>query len=258
MATEGLPLKTILVTGGTGRLGVPTVARLRAAGHEVRVLSRREGPGRVVGDLGSGRGVREAVAGTQAVVHLATANGLGAGEAVLMKTVVDASREVGVPHVISVSIVGVDRIPLWYYRQKLEAERELEASGLPHSILRATQFHELVAAAFTAQRFLPVVVAPRFTMQPIDTRDVSVRLAELVAAEPAGRVADIGGPEQVPAGELARQWADAASLRRRIIRVSLPGRTFAAFAEGRNLVPGAPYGTTTFSDFLASRHGART
>lgn len=250
-------MDSILVTGGTGRLGVPTVARLRSAGREVRVLSRREGPGRVVGDLGSGRGVREAMAGVETVVHLATANGLGAGEAALMKTVVDASREEGVRHIVSVSIVGVDRIPLGYYRQKVEGERVLEASGLPHTLLRATQFHDLVVAFFTAQRFLPVVFAPRFSMQPIDTADVAVRLGELVAAEPAGRVADIGGPEQVPAGELARQWADAASRRRRIVPVSLPGRTFAALAEGRNLVPGVPYGTTTFSEFLASRYGAR-
>lgn len=256
---EGLHVKTILVTGGTGRLGVPTVARLREAGHDVRVLSRRDGAGRVVGDLRSGRGVRDAVAGAETVVHLATANGLRGGEVPLMRTVVDAARDAGVRHVISVSIVGVDGVPLSYYRQKLEAEQVLEASGLPHTILRATQFHDLVVALFTGQRFLPVVFAPRFSMQPIDTGDVAMRLAELVTAGPAGRVPDIGGPEQLPAGELARQWADAASLRRRIVPVSFPGRTFAALAEGRNLVPGAPpYGTKTFAEHLASRYGART
>jgi uncharacterized protein YbjT (DUF2867 family) len=250
-------MNSILVTGGTGRLGVPTVARLRAAGHEVRVLSRREAPGRVIGDLRSGRGVRDAIAGVDTVMHLATANGLGVGEAALMKAVVDASREAGVQHLVAVSIVGVDRIPLGYYRQKLEAEQVLETSGIAHTILRATQFHDLVVALFTAQRFMPVVLAPGFSIQPIDTGDVAVRLAELVAAGPARRVADIGGPEQVPAGRLARQWADAASVRRRIVPVSLPGKTFTAYAEGHHLVPGAPYGTTTFSEFLVSRCGAR-
>jgi uncharacterized protein YbjT (DUF2867 family) len=222
------------------------------------VLSRRAGAARVGGDLRSGRGVREAVAGVEAVMHLATRNGVGRGEVPLMRTVIDAAREAGVRHVIYVSIVGVDRIPLWYYLQKHEAEQVLASSGLAHTILRATQYHELVVDVFTAQRFLPVVLAPKISLQPIATHDVADRLAELAAAEPAGRVPDIGGPERLTAGELARQWADAASVRRPIVPVSLPGRTFAALAEGRNLVPGAPYGTTTFAEFLTSRYGART
>jgi uncharacterized protein YbjT (DUF2867 family) len=250
-------MTSILLTGGTGRLGVPTVGRLRAAGHDVRVLSRHEGDGRVVGDLRSGEGVREAVDGVETVVHLATRNGVGTGEAGLMRTIVDASRAAGVRHVVYMSIVGVDRIPLGYYRQKLESELLLEASGLPHTILRATQFHQLVAGLFTAQRFLPVVFAPRISFQPIAVDDVAVRLAELATAEPAGRVPDIGGPEQLTALELARRWADAASVRRRIMPLSLPGKTFAAYAAGHNLVPGVPYGTTTFAEFLAATNRTR-
>jgi uncharacterized protein YbjT (DUF2867 family) len=249
-------MTTILVAGGTGRLGVPTVARLRAAGHDVRVLSRHPGEGRVVGDLRSGAGVREAVAGVDTVLHLATRNGMGTGEVPLMRTLVDASREAGVGHLVYVSIVGIDRIPLGYYRQKLASERLLETSGLPHTIVRATQFHQLIAALFTAQRFLPVIFTPRFSFQPIDTADVAARLAELAAGAPAGRVADLGGPEQLSALELAGQWADAASVRRSIVPLSLPGATFAAFGAGHNLVPGAPYGTTTFAEYLASRYGA--
>jgi uncharacterized protein YbjT (DUF2867 family) len=249
-------MTSILVTGGTGRLGVPTAERLRAAGHDVRVLSRHEGDGRVVGDLRSGDGIREAVAGAETVVHLATRNGVGTGEAGLMRTIVAASREAGVGHVVFSSIVGVDRIPLGYYRQKHESEQLLEASGLPHTILRATQFHELVTDVFTAQRFLPVVFAPKFSLQPIAARDVAARLADLAAAEPAGRVPDFGGPERLPALELARQWADAASVRRRIVPVSLPGKTFRAYAAGHNLVPGPPYGTTSFTEFLAAKYEA--
>lgn len=247
-------MTSILVTGGTGRLGTPTVAWLRAAGHDVRALSRHEGGGRVVGDLRTGEGVAEAVAGVETVVHLATRNGLGSGEAPLMRTIIAAAREAGVRHVVFSSIVGVDRIPLGYYRQKLESERLLEASGLPHTILRATQFHELVIDVFTAQRFLPVVFAPKFSLQPIAADDVAARLADLAGAQPAGRVPDIGGPEQLPVLELARQWADAASVRRRIVPVSLPGKTFRAYAAGHNLVPRPAYGTTTFAEFLAATY----
>lgn len=251
---EGRRMTSILVTGGTGRLGLPTVERLRAAGHDVRVLSRHEGDGRVVGDLRSGEGVADAVAGVETIVHLATRNGLGSGEAPLMQTIVTAAREAGVRHVVYSSIVGVDRIPLGYYRQKLETERLLEASGLPHTIVRATQFHELVIDVFTAQRFLPVVFAPKFSVQPIAAGDVAARLADLAGAEPVGRVPDIGGPERLPVLELARLWAGAASVRRKIVPVSLPGKTVAAIAAGHNLVPGPPYGMTTFAEFLAAKY----
>lgn len=246
-------MTSILVTGGTGRAGRPTVELLRSAGHDVRALSRHEGPGRVVGDLRSGGGIHEAVAGADTVVHLATRSSFG--DAQLMRTLLDASRAGGVGHVVYLSIVGVDRIPLGYYRQKLAAEHLLGSSGLGHTILRATQFHELVAGVFTAQRILPVVLAPTVSVQPIAVGDVATRLAELATGEPAGRVPDVGGPEQLPARELARQWAAAASVHRRIVPVSVPGRTFAAVSAGHSLVPGSAFGTTTFADFLDTKYG---
>jgi len=67
-------------------------------------------------------------------------------------------------------------------------------------------------------------------------------------------VPDIGGPETLQACELARQWEVAASVRRRIVSFSLPGKTFAGYAAGHNLVPGQAYGSGTFGDFLAERY----
>jgi uncharacterized protein YbjT (DUF2867 family) len=243
---------SILVTGGTGRLGNPTVARLRSLGHDVRVLSRRGGEGRVIGDLRTGAGITEAVDGVETVVHLATMN--GRGDVAPARVLLDACRAAGVRHVAYISIVGVDRIPLGYYRQKLEVERMLASSGLPHTVLRATQFHDLVAGLFSGQRYLPVVFAPKFSFQPIAVDDVAARLAELATAAPAGRVPDIGGPETLSAVELARQWEVAASVRRRIVPVSLPGKTFAGYAAGHNLVPGPPHGTGRFGEFLTARY----
>lgn len=244
---------SILVTGGTGRLGRPTVARLRSAGNDVRVLSRRDGQGHVVGDLHSGVGITEAVAGVNTVVHLATRNGRGDVEPT--RTLLEACRAAGVGHVVYMSIVGVDRIPLGYYREKLEVEGLLASSGLPNTILRATQFHDLVAGLFTAQRYLPVVFAPAISFQPIAVADVAARVAELAGADAAGRVPDIGGPETLSAHELARQWEAAASVRRRIVPLALPGKTFAGYAAGHNLVPGPAYGSGTFGDYLAERYG---
>ena len=248
-------MTSILVTGGTGRLGLPTVARLRTAGHDVRVLSRREGEGHVIGDLRSGVGVQDAVDGVDTVLHLATRN--GRGDVTPTRILLDACRSAGIRHLIYMSIVGVDRIPLGYYREKLAIEGLLASSEVPHTILRATQFHDLVERLFSMQRHLPVIFAPTFSFQPIATADVAIRLAELARGEAAGRVPDIGGPERLPARALARQWELAASVRRTIAPIALPGRTFAGYASGHNLVPGPVYGSQTFAGFLTDRYGAR-
>lgn len=240
-------MTTILVTGATGTLGTPTTAQLTAAGHDVRALSRRTGPGLTTGDLLTGEGIPEAIAGVDTVVHLATGrNDVGQGEAAI-----SAARATGVAHFVLISIVGIEKIPLGYYDGKVEIERTLEASGVPFTILRATQFHQFVAAIFGSQRFSPVTLAPRFSFQPISTDEVAARLVELVGAEPSGRVADIGGPEQRTAHDLAEAWKAATRSRRPIWSPRMPGRTVAGFAAGHNLVPGEPYGVVTFEEYLA-------
>jgi uncharacterized protein YbjT (DUF2867 family) len=240
-------MSSILVTGGTGTLGRPTVARLLADGHQVRVLSRKPGPDRVVADLTTGDGLAAAVDGSEVVVHLATSQGRRDVEQT--RNLLDAAK--GVQHLIVMSIAGIDRIPLAYYRYKLEAERLVAESGVPYTILRATQFHNLVDQIFTAQRFSPVILAPTVTLQPISVDEVAVRLAELATARPVmGRVADIGGPERLSARELARQWKQARSSRRPVLPVRVPGRTFRAFADGAATVDGPAYGRISFAEYL--------
>ena len=150
-------MTTTLVTGATGTLGVPTVARLREAGHDVRALSRGSGPDLTTGDLLTGAGIREAVAGADTVLHLATGR-RGKGDVEATRTLLAAAAAAGVRHLVLISIVGIDDIPLAYYRDKVLIERLVRESGLPYSILRATQFHSFVEALFTAQRRSPVVV----------------------------------------------------------------------------------------------------
>lgn len=119
------------------------VALLRKSGTEPRVLSRQAGPGRVVGDLRSGTGIDDGVRGAPVILHAATDR---RGDAELTRTLIDAAHRSGSdPHLIYVSIVGVDRIPLGYYREKLAAERHVEDSNPPWTIQRATQFHDLLA-----------------------------------------------------------------------------------------------------------------
>ena len=240
-------MTSILVTGGTGNLGRPTVGQLRAAGHDVRVLSRRPGPDRITGDLTSGAGVAAAVDGADVILHLAT--GQGRRDVQQARNLLTAVS--GTPHLVLMSIAGIDRIPLAYYRHKLTVEQLVAASGVPYTILRATQFHTLLDRIFSL-RAVPALFAPAVTLQPIAVEDVADRLTELVAEPPVmGRAPDIGGPERRPVPELARIWKQAKNSRRPVVPVRVPGKIFGAFAAGAACVDGTPAGRITFAEYLA-------
>ncbi len=262
----------VLVTGGTGELGRAVVGRLLAAGAEVRVLSRREHPdvppgvGVVQGDLVSGAGVAEAIAGVGIIVHCAS-NGRRSGDVEGTRRLVGAAAEAGVAHLAYISIVGVDRNPFAYYHAKLEAEEIVAAGRVPWTILRATQFHGLLWRVLRAQGRLPAVLVPRgFRFQPIDSSEVATRLVDLALGGPAGRAPDMGGPEARTAEDVARAYLAAAGLRRPLLRVPVPGAVGRAFRAGAQLAPGHADGTITWDDYLRRRldagapargHGAR-
>jgi hypothetical protein len=125
-----------------------------------------------------------------------------------------AARAAGAPHLVYVSIVGVDRVPVPYYRIKLEVEQLVEASCLPWTVLRATQFHDLVASALRVLTRPPVVLLPAGTaFQPVDVRDVAPRLVELALAPATGRGADLGGPQVRAVTDLSRAYLDAVGRR---------------------------------------------
>lgn len=240
-------MTTILVTGGTSGPGRPTVARLRAAGHDVRVLSRRPGDGHLVGDLATGAGVAEALDGADTVVHLASnfRNDLPDTERLLR-----LARAAGVRHLVFLSIVGVDRIPYGYYVDKVANEQAIAASGIPFTILRATQFHSfplMMLARAGGHLFFKGL-----RIQPVGVEDVGERLAELATGAPAGRVADLGGPEILDVTDVLHRLQAAGRASRRVLSVRLPGKTFRAYAEGHHLagLPGA--GRQTFDEWLAS------
>lgn len=246
----------VLVTGGTGRLGRVLVPRLVEAGHQVRVLTRKSRPQAAhewsVGDLRTSGGPAAAVAGVDTIVHLATTN--GRGDIAATGNLIDAARASGAPHLVYVSIVGIENVALGYYRAKLACEQLIEESGLPWTILRATQFHDLITAICDVQRMVPVTLVPAGTsFQPIDVTDVADRLVTIVAGTAAGRASDMGGPEVRDIAELARCYLDAIGRRRPIWPVRLPGRVFRDYRAGNHLVPGQAVGRITFEEFLADR-----
>ncbi|GAA2092044.1 NAD(P)H-binding protein [Streptomyces albiaxialis] len=247
--------RTVLVTGGTGTLGRHVVRGLLDAGQRVRVLSRRprrardDGPQEwATGDLLTGDGVTEAVAGADVIVHCAT----GRKDVRATRHLLAACHHTrGNPHLVYVSIVGIDRVRFFYYDAKLACERAVERSGLPWTVLRATQFHDLVARLTTSQFRLPVTLVPsgaRF--QPVDAGEVAGRLVELALGEPAGRAEDMGGPLVHTSRELALMTLRAYGRRRSVVGVRLPGKAFRALRAGGNLVPDRAVGTVTYAEYL--------
>jgi uncharacterized protein YbjT (DUF2867 family) len=251
-------MKRILVTGSTGTLGRPVTGLLRSLGAEVRGLSRRPGQASHQGDLATGTGLDAALDGAGTIVHCASdTRGFGKTDVQGTRHLLDAAARAGHPHVIFVSIVGVDRIPYPYYRVKLEAESLIEAYG--GTTLRATQFHDFVLGGARLAARLPFVPAPDVPVQPISTRDVAARIAELVDSPPAaGRVADLGGPEVLRAPGLFRSYLQAVGSRRRVVPVRLPGAAFRAFREGHHLAPGNASSGERWSGFLTTISGTPT
>jgi uncharacterized protein YbjT (DUF2867 family) len=255
-----MTLPPILVTGGTGTLGRQVAARLREAGRDVRILSRRTGDGLVTGDLATGQGLPEAVQHVGTIVHCASNR---AGDAQATRNLVQAATKAATkaaaqtgesqPHLVYISIVGVDRFPRGYFKAKLAAERVVAESGLPWTTLRATQFYELIAKGATRLAKLPVIPVPAgFVVQPVDSGEVAARLAELAQHEPSGRVPDLAGPQVLSFADLIRTYLRVTGLRPRpVVPVWTPGigpiRAGALYPP-----PGMPatLGQRTWPDFL--------
>lgn len=236
---------TILITGGTGRLGRHVVAALRSRSLDHRILSRSPGDGRAVADLATGEGLTAALDGIHTVLHLATSRSKDIDQTRRLLDAMDPSQ-----HLVFISIVGVDRIPYGYYRDKVASEQAIEASGNPFTIIRVTQFHGFVNEVLEAQRRLPVTLILPVSAQTIHMPEVAERLAELATGAPAGRVPDLGGPEQLTLREYARQWQAHRGVKRPIWALHLPGRAVAAFRAGHHMsgLPGA--GRVTYREYL--------
>ena len=256
----------VLITGGTGVLGSELLPRFVGAGYTVRVMSRRGSPPDAdpgiewaQAELQTGSGLAEAVSGADVIVHAASSpfRRTEAVDVAGTARLLEQARGAGVSHFMYISIVGIDRIPLGYYKRKLAAESRVEQSGVPWSTLRATQFHTLIDMQLRVLLRFPIVLAPTdFRFQPIDPGDVADRLRECVAKGAAGHLPDLGGPEVNTLGELAQTWAEIRGLRRRVVRLPLPGKIAAGFRQGLNTTPEGKYGKITWTDWVRGRYGA--
>ena len=255
----------VLVTGGRGILGRPTVEELLTGGHEVAITTRRpnlqvDGPQQLRFDLDTGEGASAAVSGHDVIVHVASdTNRLGRADVAGTRALLSAAEQAGTGHIVYISIVGCDEIPFGYYKQKTVVERDIERSRVPHTILRTTQYHEFAALlADRLSKTYMTFVPSRVRFQSLDSAVAARRLAELAAGEPQGRVADLGGPEAFLLSDLVSQYLAATGRRRPVVAVPLFGAAYRGFVAGRNLAPDhAEHSGRTWDQWLSevSRRG---
>jgi uncharacterized protein YbjT (DUF2867 family) len=263
-----MAMDTVLVTGGTGHLGRDLVSRLKGS-YRVRVLARSAGPDSDVewirGDLATGAGIAEALAGSQTVIHAATLSPAARRGYFVPKDLwtspssvdrdgtarlLEQARAAGVSNLIYVSIVGIDKPRVPYLRRKLEAEYLVRQGPVPWSIARAAQFHWLLDRMFGKMARLPIVPLPDMAVEPVDTSDFADYLVESVGKGPSGRLVDFGGPEVLTFAQAFDQWRQIRKPPTRTMRVPLPSAARDAATAMSVTGPGSRHGKITWTDWL--------
>jgi uncharacterized protein YbjT (DUF2867 family) len=214
----------IVVIGGTGLIGSKTVAILRSRGHEVVAGSPQSGVNTITGE-----GLKEALAGAQVAIDLANSPSFE-DKAVLKffetseRNLLPAEIAAGVRHHVALSIVAIDRTDNGYFRAKLAQEKRIEASGVPYTIIRSTQFMEFLRGIADSSTDGITVRLPPILFQPIAADEV----AEAALAAPRNGVVEIAGPERAPFNEIIARYLKA-------VKRSAPGR-----ARPRGAILGRP------------------
>ncbi len=226
----------IVVIGGSGLIGSKTVAILRQRGHDVLAASPNTGVNTVTGE-----GLRPAVAGAQVVIDLA--NSPSFEDAAVLeffqtseRNLLPAEAASGVGHHVALSIVGTDRSDNGYFRAKVAQEKLIEASGIPYTIVRSTQFMEFLRAIADAGADGKIVRIAPGLFQPIAADDVAANVAEVALAAPRNGIIEIAGPERAPFNEFVARYLKAVGDPREV--VSDPeARYFGGRVEEHSLVP---------------------
>lgn len=227
----------IVVIGGAGLIGSKTVGILRQGGHEIIAASRKSGI-----DAVTGRGLKEALAGAEVVIDLANSPSFE-DKAVMAffetsgRNLLAAEDAAGVRHHVALSIVGTDRTPdNGYFRAKLVQEKLIAASGIPYTIIRATQFMEFLGTIAAASADGNVVRLSPGLFQPIAADDVAAIVADVALAPPRNGIIDIAGPERAPFNEIIARYLKAVDDPREVVR-DPEARYWGGLVEEHSLVP---------------------
>ncbi|MBN9488990.1 MAG: SDR family oxidoreductase [Alphaproteobacteria bacterium] len=227
----------IVVIGGTGRIGSKAVAILRQGGHDVVAASPKSGVNTLTGE-----GLKEVMAGAQVVIDLSNSPSFE-DKAVLEffetsgRNLFAAEVATGLRHHVALSIVGTDRTPdNGYFRAKVAQEKLIVASGVPYTIVRATQFLEFLGGIAASGADGNVVRISPGLFQPIAADDVAPVVAEVAVAEPRNGIVEIAGPERAPFNEIVARYLKAVGDPREVVR-DPEARYFGGRVEERSLVP---------------------
>jgi uncharacterized protein YbjT (DUF2867 family) len=243
----------ITVIGATGQIGSQVVDLLTSEGHDVVAASRASGA-----DVLTGEGLDDALAGAQVLVDVTNSPSFD-DEPVMdfftrsTANLVAAATAAGVGHYVALSIVGADGLPeSGYLRAKVAQEKMIVDSGLPYTIVRATQFHEFAEMITGSLVVGDEVRAPDGRIQPIAAADVAAQVARVAADTPVNGVVNIGGPDKISFAELARAVLAKQGDTRKVV-VDPTATYFGTPVDDNSLVTGddAVIAETTFADWLA-------
>ncbi|GAA3825450.1 SDR family oxidoreductase [Nocardioides panacisoli] len=240
----------IAVAGGTGVVGTYVVDEVRRRGHQARVVSRSHGV-----DLATGAGLDSALQGADAVIDVSNVSTNSGRKAVAFfeaatGNLLAAGERAGIRHHVALSIVGIDRVDLPYYRGKVRQEDLVEAGRVPWTIVRATQFHEFPGQLIDRSP-RPLALAPAMLSRPVAASEVAAVLVDAALGEPQGRTRDVAGPDQLLMSDLVRRVLAKRGERRLVVPLPLPGRMGRAVRAGGLLPQGeAVVGTQTWDDWL--------
>jgi uncharacterized protein YbjT (DUF2867 family) len=207
----------IVVIGGTGLIGSKTVAILRQGGQEVVAASPKSGVNSITGE-----GLKEAMAGAGVVIDLANSPSFE-DKAVLEffetsgRNLLAAEAAAGVRHHVALSIVAIDRTDNGYFRAKVAQEKLIEGSGVPYTIIRATQFLEFLSGIADSSADGSKIRLPPVLFQPIASDDVASAVAEVALAAPQSGIVEIAGPERAPFNEIVARYLKAVGDPREVV-----------------------------------------
>jgi uncharacterized protein YbjT (DUF2867 family) len=242
----------IVIVGGTGLIGTKTANLLRNAGHEVVQSSPSTGV-----DTLTGKGLDEVLAGANVVIDVTNSPSFEP-KAVLDffetsgRNIIAAEKRAGVGHHVALSIVNTDRPPgNGYFHAKVAQEKVVKSSGVPYTIVRATQFFEFVRAiAQESTKGTTVRISPA-NVQFIAADDLAAAVAKAAQAAPVNATYDIAGPERVPFDKLVGRWLKANNDPRSLV-TDPDAPYFGAKIDNQTLVPlgDARLGAIRFDDWL--------
>lgn len=246
----------IVVIGGSGLIGSKVVALLRARGHAVGAASPQSGV-----DTLTGQGLAQALAGAQVVVDVANSPSFEDAAVLAFfetsgRNLLAAETAAGVSHHVALSVVGTDRLQgSGYFRGKAAQERLIEASNVPYTIVRSTQFFEFVSgiaqSGTSADRTI-VSLSPA-KIQPIASDDIASAMADFATGSPLHGTAEVAGPQRMRLHEMVRDYLTSRNDPR-VVVADAQARYFGAELDDDTLLPGgdALLGTTRFADWLGA------